>query len=229
MPSTDSSGWRESPAVPANGSDLRVAVLGADQEENEDTDSWFQGTGVETECHLDLAELERTLELGAPAPEVVLVKAADLVAAKAQTTDGGEHAPTVGGDLGLAQSVHRGARTVLELLQAWIASEGLAQSRLVLVTDGALAVGDEEIPNLAEAALVGLMRSAQTEHPERFGLIDLGAGGGSCRHAARCPSRRVRLRAGAQTGHAVRAARGPCEQRRRGGHKRCIRPHPARS
>ena len=32
---------------------------------------------------------------------------------------------------------------------------------------------EDEAPNLAQAALVGLVRSAQSEHPGRFGVIDL--------------------------------------------------------
>jgi acyl carrier protein len=69
--------------------------------------------------------------------------------------------------------VHEGAQRALELLQAWVASERLSGAKLVLVTECALAAIDGEAPDLAQAALVGLIRSARSEHPERFGLIDL--------------------------------------------------------
>lgn len=64
------------------------------------------------------------------------------------------------------------------LLQAWLACEPLAGARLILLTDGALAAadGDGESLNLGQTALVGLVRSAASEHPRRFGLIDLAGG-----------------------------------------------------
>ncbi len=191
--------WVESPAVSANGSGLRVAGLGAERGEGDDVGLGISAAGIETEQHLDLAALERAIEQGSPAPEVVLVRATAMVAADA----GGENgllARTGGEDRGLAEIVHRGTRGVLELLRAWVASEALAQSRLVLVTDQALAVGDEEAPNLTQAALIGLMRSAQSEHPERFGVIDLGAGetpGDSLRDALSAREPELALRQGA--------------------------------
>jgi len=59
----------------------------------------------------------------------------------------------------------------LERIQSFLeeAEEG---SRLVLLVEGALATGNEEAPDLAAAALAGLVRSAATEHPGRFLLLD---------------------------------------------------------
>jgi acyl transferase domain-containing protein len=61
----------------------------------------------------------------------------------------------------------------LQLLQFWLASEQLAESRLVVVTRDATG----ESPDPSAAAVWGLVRSAQTENPGRFVLVD--AGGGS--------------------------------------------------
>src|SRR5207302_6254148 len=58
------------------------------------------------------------------------------------------------------------------LVQRWLASEPLAGARLVLVTTGGVAVG-EEAPDLAQAPVWGLVRSAQSEHPGRLTLLDL--------------------------------------------------------
>ncbi|MEU5952059.1 type I polyketide synthase [Streptomyces sp. NPDC047525] len=58
----------------------------------------------------------------------------------------------------------------LELAQNWIADERTADTRLVFVTRGAV---DDETPDPAQAAVWGLVRSAQTENPGRFALIDL--------------------------------------------------------
>ncbi|MER5772865.1 SDR family NAD(P)-dependent oxidoreductase [Streptomyces sp. NPDC002039] len=62
----------------------------------------------------------------------------------------------------------------LALLQAWIADERLDGTRLVVVTGGAVATtAGEGVDDLAAAGIWGLVRSAQNEHPGRFGLIDL--------------------------------------------------------
>ncbi|MCW3050669.1 MAG: hypothetical protein JWO74_4953, partial [Solirubrobacterales bacterium] len=70
------------------------------------------------------------------------------------------------------------AREVLDralgLLQAALADDRLGASRLVFVTQGAVAAGDDDaVPALAAAPLWGLVRSAQSEHPDRFVLVDL--------------------------------------------------------
>jgi acyl transferase domain-containing protein/acyl carrier protein len=65
-----------------------------------------------------------------------------------------------------------GTNRVLELLQRWVAEERLAGARLALVTHGAVATAADEAPDPAAAALWGLVRSAQAEHPGRFCLID---------------------------------------------------------
>src|SRR5262249_3156029 len=44
---------------------------------------------------------------------------------------------------------------------------------LVLLTRGAVAVGDEPVPDVAAAAVWGLVRSVQAEHPHRFVLLDV--------------------------------------------------------
>ncbi|MFI0773486.1 SDR family NAD(P)-dependent oxidoreductase [Streptomyces sp. NPDC021212] len=64
--------------------------------------------------------------------------------------------------------VRTAVNQVLEALQS-------AASRLVVVTRGAVPVRDEDAPDLASAAVWGLVRSAQTEDPGRFVLVDLDA------------------------------------------------------
>ncbi|MFD1543435.1 SDR family NAD(P)-dependent oxidoreductase [Nonomuraea guangzhouensis] len=78
----------------------------------------------------------------------------------------------VGGDVpgGAQSATHR----ALGLVQAWVADERLASVRLVVVTRGAVAAGtDAEVRDLANAPVWGLLRSAQSEHPGRFVLLDL--------------------------------------------------------
>ncbi|MCX5401644.1 type I polyketide synthase [Streptomyces sp. NBC_00102] len=67
------------------------------------------------------------------------------------------------------------ARTALErvlaLVQDWLSHPELDSVPLALVTSGAVSV-DAESPDLTTAAVWGLLRSAQSEHPGRFLLID---------------------------------------------------------
>ncbi|MFC4512419.1 SDR family NAD(P)-dependent oxidoreductase [Streptomyces ehimensis] len=67
-------------------------------------------------------------------------------------------------------AAHELTARALGLVGEWLAEERFAGSRLVFVTRGATD-GDD----LAAAAAWGLVRSAQTEHPDRFALIDLDA------------------------------------------------------
>ncbi|MFF8730444.1 SDR family NAD(P)-dependent oxidoreductase, partial [Streptomyces sp. NPDC015171] len=69
---------------------------------------------------------------------------------------------------GVVASVHAVTARVLGLVRTWLGEERFAGSRLVFVTCGATAGVD-----LAGAAVWGLVRSAQSENPGRFGLVDL--------------------------------------------------------
>ncbi|MFD4766022.1 SDR family NAD(P)-dependent oxidoreductase [Streptomyces niveus] len=70
-------------------------------------------------------------------------------------------------------AVRAGTAPVLELLRAWVDDERPVPARLVVVTRGAIGVrDDEDVTDLAHAPLWGLLRSAQTEHPGRFVIVD---------------------------------------------------------
>ncbi|WP_432040680.1 SDR family NAD(P)-dependent oxidoreductase, partial [Streptomyces cucumeris] len=64
---------------------------------------------------------------------------------------------------------------VLALMQGWLSEERLEESRLVIVTRGGIAVGDEA-PDTVQSPVWGMVRSAQSEHPGRFVLVDLDGG-----------------------------------------------------
>ncbi|MFF8452758.1 SDR family NAD(P)-dependent oxidoreductase [Streptomyces leeuwenhoekii] len=65
---------------------------------------------------------------------------------------------------------------VLAVMQEWLADERFASGTLVLVTEQAVAAGPgEPVDGLAQAGVWGLVRSAQTENPGRFGLLDVDA------------------------------------------------------
>ncbi|WP_370592635.1 type I polyketide synthase [Streptomyces sp. NBRC 109706] len=109
--------------------------------------------GDDGERFADLAALNEALAAGGEVPEVVVAEV-----------------PAPGGDLvSGARSV---AERTLSLVQSWLADERLAEARLVVVTRGGIAVGDELV-DVAVAPVWGLVRSAQSEHPGRFLLVDV--------------------------------------------------------
>ncbi|SMC49258.1 type I polyketide synthase [Kibdelosporangium aridum] len=67
---------------------------------------------------------------------------------------------------------HRTVHQALSKVQDWLADEANAGSRLVFLTRGAVAAGNEDVPDIASAAVWGLVRSAQSENPGRFVLVD---------------------------------------------------------
>ncbi|UJW29740.1 SDR family NAD(P)-dependent oxidoreductase [Saccharothrix sp. AJ9571] len=79
------------------------------------------------------------------------------------------------GSDGVTQGVVRGVLGgVLGSVQSWLADERFTGSRLVVLTRGVVDGGD-----LAGAAVWGLVRSAQSEHPGRFVLVDVDGSAGS--------------------------------------------------
>ncbi|MCQ8195441.1 type I polyketide synthase, partial [Streptomyces rugosispiralis] len=81
---------------------------------------------------------------------------------------------TTGGAAGESpEDVYALSSRVLEAAQAWLADDRFGDARLVVVTRGAVATTPGEDPqSLAAAAVWGLIRTAQTEHPGRFVLVD---------------------------------------------------------
>ncbi len=79
-----------------------------------------------------------------------------------------------GPDEDVAGAAHQEAQRALALVQEWLADERFGDARLVVVTRGAMAAGSEaDVTDLAHAPLWGLVRSAETENPGRFVLVDL--------------------------------------------------------
>ena len=112
------------------------------------------------EIHADTGSLGEALDHGREPPGVVFV---DFISEDARAVNEG------------AVFSHRATHRALELLRGWLADERLVESRLVLITSGAVAVGAEGdcISDLVRSPLWGLVRSAQAENPERFVLLDI--------------------------------------------------------
>ena len=72
----------------------------------------------------------------------------------------------------LAAAAGEASAEALEQIQAWLVREDPEPARLALITQGAVATSEEESPDPVAASLWGLVRSAQSEHPGSFLLID---------------------------------------------------------
>jgi polyketide synthase 12 len=81
-----------------------------------------------------------------------------------------ESAPVAGDVLA---GVYAATRSVLRVLQSWLSRDGAGV--LIVTTRGAVALPGEDITDLAGAAVWGLVRAAQTEHPGRIVLVDCDA------------------------------------------------------
>ncbi|MFD5008361.1 SDR family NAD(P)-dependent oxidoreductase [Streptomyces chartreusis] len=72
-----------------------------------------------------------------------------------------------------AEAARVATRQVLALLRDFLSDDRFRRSRLLLVTRGAVAVNDaDDVTDLGGAAVWGLVRSAQAEHPGRLLLVD---------------------------------------------------------
>ncbi|MDW6066447.1 KR domain-containing protein [Streptomyces sp. FXJ1.4098] len=71
------------------------------------------------------------------------------------------------------EALRQAANGTLELLLSWLDDERFVDCRLALVTHGAVAATPADgVPDLTYAPVWGLVRSAQSEHPDRFVLAD---------------------------------------------------------
>jgi acyl transferase domain-containing protein/NADPH:quinone reductase-like Zn-dependent oxidoreductase len=118
------------------------------------------------QAYPDVAALAAAGAAGAPEPDLVLLPLLPPAPDPAQNL-GGRPAPQ-------PPAVRATTRRALTVVQAWLAGDRGAGSRLVVLTCGAVAthVG-EDSPDLAGASIWGLVRTVQSEHPDRVVLIDL--------------------------------------------------------
>jgi acyl transferase domain-containing protein/acyl carrier protein len=131
-----------------------------------------QGAALAAIDSLELRELDASvLEKGTGAELLGLEwKEVSLV----EATDGAEAAiwQASGEDDGAA-AARATTTAALGALQDWLDSERAASERLTVVTEGATTACAGEAPDPVAAAAWGLVRSAQSEHPGRFALVDL--------------------------------------------------------
>ncbi|WP_461030508.1 polyketide synthase dehydratase domain-containing protein, partial [Streptomyces sparsus] len=161
--------WREAVPAPAalRPETVRWIVLG---DGDDRLAAALDAAGIHLEAYADLEALGKAVETGMTMPDLVLAAPAP------RRADGQDVPQTVRGRLARAH----------ELVCGWLADERFADSRLVFVTrsatnaDADAAAGADSAvdhaahrPDLADAALWGLVRAALAEHPGRFQRLDL--------------------------------------------------------
>ncbi len=148
--------WTPLPTPPersgATDDDRGWALLG--------TGTWSAPKGQPAPArYADPAALLAAADAGQPVPSVVLAPVP-----RASGEDAGTGLATV--------------QQTLDLVRDWLAEPRLLDTRLVLVTSGAVSVADGDTAvEPATAAVWGLVRGVQTEHPDRFTLVDVEPGG----------------------------------------------------
>ncbi|MEE1751079.1 beta-ketoacyl synthase N-terminal-like domain-containing protein, partial [Streptomyces sp. SP18CS02] len=147
--------WSE-PSAPAPGAPGRYgtpALLGdrpADRAE-----AFAAGT---PDRYADPAALAEAVAAGTPLPDVVALPLLD---------------PHGEGAVSPAAAARESTARTLELVRSWLADDTFTETHLVVVTRGAVAAGPgEDVTDLPRAAVRGLLRSAQSEHPGRITLVD---------------------------------------------------------
>ncbi|GAA2425590.1 type I polyketide synthase [Streptomyces macrosporus] len=124
--------------------------------------------GVTVDTHRDADALSAALDAGGAAP--------DVLALVCTAHEDGQAGP---------DAAHRAVRRALDLARRCLRDERLSETRVLLVTRGAVAVlPGEDVPDPTGAAVRGLMLSARTEHPDRFALLDVGSGDAGTRRLA---------------------------------------------
>ncbi|WP_369226895.1 type I polyketide synthase [Streptomyces sp. R39] len=109
-------------------------------------------------------------------------------------------------------AVERSLHQVLRRTQEWLADDRFAGSRLVVVTRHAIHDDRTPRPDPAAAAVWGFVRTAQTENPGRFTLVDIDdqpASWAVVPAAAATGAPQIRIRAGVLTTPRLTAAHVP--------------------
>ena len=175
--------WSEVEAQLGGGGSLLggCVVLGGDGALAEE----LGGVGVEASEFGDLVSLGEAADDGLAVPRVVLVDCAGWGGGGLESGVGVVGGGVVDGleGVGVIGLTHGVVGWVLGLLQKWLGDERFVSSRLVFLTRGGVGGlegvdgGLADVGGLVQAPVWGLVRSAQSEHPGRFVLLDVDGDG----------------------------------------------------
>ncbi|MEV2250879.1 SDR family NAD(P)-dependent oxidoreductase [Streptomyces sp. NPDC050147] len=147
--------WTPPPAVQPEEQPGEAAVLGSGSPQIAEE---MTSAGVGVRRYADVHELRAALERGEEPPPVAV-----LLCGRPDDAEGDT-----------AGAAHRMAEELLATLQAWLADERCAATRLIVATRGATGAG--RVTDLPASVLWGMVRTAQSENPGRFALLDLDPG-----------------------------------------------------
>ncbi|MFC5215755.1 SDR family NAD(P)-dependent oxidoreductase [Streptomyces coerulescens] len=156
--------------APAAGPDLRTSLFHLDWEERPvpaapaEPAPWYLLTGDDTDPDLTLGSLAE------PVKSLAELREGDDAPVRLVAV------PLTGGPDDTAGAVHELTHRALMLTQEFLAEDRFARTRMVFLTRGAVAPHGEDVTDPAAAAVWGLVRSAQMEHPGRFLLVDADGG-----------------------------------------------------
>ncbi|MDG4830636.1 SDR family NAD(P)-dependent oxidoreductase [Solwaraspora sp. WMMD1047] len=144
--------WVPAPAAEPERGRAGTAVIGSSGAVLADA---LTSAGVDARRYADVAEFRAALDRPEEPPSVAMLLC--------RTPDDAAPDP--------AAAAHRMAEDLLLTLQGWLADERLAGTRLIVTTRGAATAGP--VTDLPASVLWGMVRSAQSENPGRFTLLDL--------------------------------------------------------
>ncbi|MDT0614106.1 SDR family NAD(P)-dependent oxidoreductase, partial [Streptomyces lancefieldiae] len=153
---------------------FRWIVVG-DEDDGPGLAEVLSGAGIRTERHRNLADALTAMRT--PADTAGSPAATDTTSLIAVPLS---QSPTMD-----AVAVRHAVHQALELVQGWLSADEAAgegggpgaDGRLVLITSGAVSTGDADpLRDPVASAVWGLVRSAQSEQPDRFVLVDLDEG-----------------------------------------------------
>ncbi|MEU8220982.1 type I polyketide synthase [Micromonospora taraxaci] len=132
----------------------------------------LRGEGATVDGYPDLATAAQTINEHGPTHDVlVLTYGGDHVAEDGHSGNGTGDSQTDGG---IAERTRTRLAQVLTTLQAWLTDDRWHSSQLVVLTHKAVPAGlQRHGVDATQAAVWGLMRSAQAEHPGRIVLVDI--------------------------------------------------------
>jgi thioesterase domain-containing protein/acyl carrier protein len=144
--------WLPAAEPPAADPAPRVAVVGPGA-------ARFAADPAVVASHPDLAALVAAIDDEGAAPDVVAL----CLAGDAEADESDPPA-----------RLRELSAEALQVAQQWLREDPLPDARLAFVTVEALRAGERDsLPSPAQAAIWGLIRSAQTENPGRFALVDV--------------------------------------------------------
>ncbi|MGW6016329.1 SDR family NAD(P)-dependent oxidoreductase, partial [Streptomyces sp. NPDC055210] len=111
--------------------------------------------GLTAVPYQDLDALDKALSAGEPVPDVLVLPC--------RTPDERLHE---------VSATHTAVREMLTVVRRCLADVRLRSTTFLLLTRSAVAVDDEDVHDLPAAAVHGLLRTAASEHPGRFALLD---------------------------------------------------------